>query len=57
MQTLWDSTKTLIMFDEDGDLYYRNKETRKIVWDQPPEVAQAEAAAMAAEAAGAAAAP
>jgi hypothetical protein len=42
----------LMGFDEDGDLYYRNKETRQIVWDQPPEVAQAEAAAMAAQAAG-----
>lgn len=42
----------LMGFDDDGDLYYRNKETRQIVWDQPPEVAQAEAAAMAAEAAG-----
>lgn len=38
----------LMGFDDDGDLYYRNKETRQIVWDQPPEVAQAEAAAMAA---------
>lgn len=42
----------LMGFDEDGDLYYKNKETRQIVWDQPPEVAQAEAAAMAAQAAG-----
>jgi hypothetical protein len=45
----------LMGFDEDGDMFYRHKETRKVVWDQPPEVAQAEAAAMAAEAAAAAA--
>jgi len=42
-------TSWLMGFDEDGDLYYKHRETEEVVWDQPAEVAEAERRAMAAK--------